>query len=186
MSARLLHAMARRIRMLLARSVVTLVNDALMVQGLQVTVLDGEVAQVQRFQEYGFTSVPLAGAEAILAAIAGARSHLVAIAVDDGRYRLKNLQDGEVALYTDEGDVIHFKRGRIMDVIAGNAINVTAPQVTVTATTKVTLDTPEVHCTGKITADGDISTTANMAAVNVTATTEVTASGITLTSRAAA
>jgi phage baseplate assembly protein V len=169
--------------MVVARGVVRLVNDALLVQGLQVTVLDGEVAQVQRFQEYGYTSVPLAGAEAVLAAVAGARSHLVAIAVDDGRYRLKNLVDGEVALYTDEGDTIHFQRGRIIAVNAGNAINVSAPQVTVTATTKVTLDTPEVHCTGKITAVGNISTEADMTAVNVTATTEVMANGITLTSR---
>jgi phage baseplate assembly protein V len=167
--------------MLLARSVVKLVNDALMVQGLQVTVLDGEVAQVQRFQEYGFTSVPLAGAEAIVAAIAGVRSHLVAIAVDDGRYRLKNLASGEVAIYTDEGDVIHFKRGRNIEVTSGGSVKVTAPLVTVVASAKVTLDTPEVHCTHKLTVAEDITS-----GTTITAATEVTASGITLTSRAAA
>lgn len=179
MSAAALRTLARRVRMLLARSVVTLVNDALKVQGLQITVLQGEVAQVQRFQEYGFTSVPLPGAEAIVAALAGVRSHLVAIAVDDGRYRLKGLQGGEVALYTDEGDVIHFKRGKSIEITSGGSVKVTAPEVTVTASTKVTLDSPEVHCTQKLTVAGDISAT------NVTATTEVTANGITLTSRAA-
>lgn len=167
--------------MAIARGVVRMVNDALMVQSLQVTVLDGEIANVQRFQEYGFTSVPMSGAEAILAAVAGARSHLVAIAVDDGRYRMKNLQDGEVALYTDEGDSIVLKRGRIIAVTAGEEIDVSAPQVKVTATTKVTLDTPEVHCTGKITAAGDITTQ-----TQVVATNQVSAAGITLTSRAAA
>lgn len=167
--------------MLLARSVVKLVNDALMVQGLQVTVLDGEVAQVQRFQEYGFTSVPLAGAEAIVAAIAGVRSHLVAIAVDDGRYRLKNLVAGEVAIYTDEGDVIRFKRGRNIEVTSGGSVKVTAPDVTVEASTKVTLATPEVHCTHKLTVAEDITSGGK-----ITAATEVTANGITLTSRAAA
>lgn len=181
MSARVVNVLARRIRMLLARGVVALVNDALKIQKLQVTVLDGEVDQVQRFQEYGFTSNPLQGAEAILAAIAGVRGHMVAIAVDDGRYRLKNMQSGEVALYTDEGDCIHFKRGRIVEVIAGSALKVTSPDVTVTASSKVTLDTPEVHCTGKISADGDITTQ-----TQVTAQNEVTANGVTLTSRAAA
>lgn len=180
MSARALQALARRIRMAVARGVVRLVNDALLVQGLQVTVLDGETVNVQRFQEYGFTSVPLAGAEAVLAAIAGARSHLVAIAVDDGRYRLKDLQGGEVALYTDQGDSIVLKRGRIIAVTAGAELDVSAPLVTVTATTKVTLDTPEVHCTHKLTVGEDIS------CANLTATTQVTAAGITLTSRAAA
>jgi len=180
LSAAALRTLARRVRMLLARSVVAMVNDALKVQGLQITVLDGEVAQVQRFQEYGFTSVPLPGAEAIVAALAGARSHLVAIAVDDGRYRLKGLQKGEVALYTDEGDVIQFKRGNVIEVTSAGSVEVTAPQVTVLASTKVTLDSPEVHCTHKLTVAGDIT------AKNVTADTEVTANGITLTSRAAA
>jgi phage baseplate assembly protein V len=166
--------------MAIARGVVRMVNDALMVQSLQVTVLDGETANVQRFQEYGFTSVPMSGAEAILAAVAGARSHLVAIAVDDGRYRLKNLQDGEVALYTDEGDSIVLKRGRIIAVTAGAEIDVSAPQVKVIATTKVTLDTPEVHCTHKLTVAEDIT------CANLTADTEVSAAGVTLTSRAAA
>lgn len=166
--------------MAMARGVVRLVNDALMVQSLQVTVLDGETANVQRFQEYGYSSVPKPGAEAVLAAIAGVRSHLVAIAVDDGRYRLKNLQAGEVALYTDEGDSIVLKRGRIIAVNAGAQLNVSAPQVTVTATTKVTLDTPEVHCTHKLTVAEDIT------CANLTADTEVSAAGVTLTSRAAA
>lgn len=179
MSARALQALARRIRMAVARGVVRLVKDGLMIQGLQVTVLDGETVNVQRFQEYGFTSVPLAGAEAVLAAIAGARSHLVAIAVDDGRHRLKGLQDGEVALYTDEGDSIVLKRGRIIAVTAGAQLNVSAPQVTVKATTKVTLDSPEVHCTHKLTVAEDIT------CANLTADTEVSAAGVTLTSRAA-
>ncbi|MCP1375398.1 phage baseplate assembly protein V [Dyella lutea] len=180
MSTRALHALARRIRMAIGRGVVRLVNDTLMVQGLQVTVLDGETANVQRFQEYGYTSVPLSGAEAILASIAGVRSHLVAIAVDDGRYRLKNLHSGEVALYTDEGDSIVLKRGRIIAVTAGAELDVSAPMVNVAATTKVTLDTPEVHCTHKLTVAEEITCD------SLTATTEVSANGITLTSRAAA
>jgi len=180
LSAAALRTLARRVRMLLARSVVTMVNDALKVQGLQITVLSGEVAQVQRFQEYGFTSVPLPGAEAVVAALAGVRSHLVAIAVDDGRYRLKSLQKGEVALYTDEGDVIQFKRGKVIEIVSGGTVKVTAPQVTVTATAKITLDAPEVEVTQNLKVVGDI--TAN----NVTADTEVTANGITLTSRASA
>ena len=180
MSARILNGLARRIRMLVARGVISLVNDAAKVQQVQVVVL-GDPLDAQRFQEYGYTSVPLPGAEAAVSTMSGVASHLVIIATEDGRYRPKNLQAGQVALYTDEGDQIVFERGRIISVTAGIALKVTAPEVTVTATTKVTLDSPEVDLTGKLNVAGDIATQGQ-----VTAATEVTANGITLTSRAQA
>lgn len=180
MSERILSGLARRIRMLVARGVVSLVNDGAKVQGIQLLVL-GDPVNAQRFQEYGFTSVPLQGAEVAVAAMSGVASHLVVLATEDGRYRPNSLQPGQVALYTDEGDQIVFERGRVIAITAGNALNVTAPQVTVTASTKVTLDTPEVDVTGALKVTGDITTQGQ-----VTASVQVTAAGITLTSRAAA
>lgn len=152
--------LARRIRLMAGRAVVHLVNDALKVQGMQIGVLADETANVQRFQEYGFTSNPLAGAEAVMLCMAGVRSHGIVIATEDGRYRLKNLAPGEVALYTDEGDTIIFKRGKEIDITSGgkvkvnaqDEVDVAAPNVKITAPTKITADTPELHCTGKITA----------------------------------
>lgn len=179
MSAHILNAMARRIRMLVARGVVSLVNDGAKVQGVQLLVL-GDPVSAQRFQEYGFTSVPQQGAEAAVASMSGVASHLVILATDDGRYRPTNLQAGQVALYTDEGDQIVFERGRVIAITAGNALNVTAPQVTVTASTKVTLNTPEVDMSGNLVVSGNIT------AQQVTGQQQVTANGITLTSRAAA
>lgn len=179
MSTRILNAMARRIRMLVARGVVSLVNDGAKVQGVQVLVL-GDAVNAQRFQEYGYTSVPLAGAEAAVAAMSGVASHLVILATEDGRYRPQNLQPGQVALYTDEGDQIIFERGRVIGITAGNAINVTAPVVTVAATTQVNINTPTVNMSGNLNVEG------NVTAQQVTGQQQVTADGITLTSRAAA
>lgn len=159
--------LARRIRLMSARAVVKLVNDGLNVQGLQLGILANEVSDVQRFQEYGFTSVPQDGAEAVVLSIAGVRSHGIVVATEDGRYRLKNLKQGEVALYTDEGDSIHFKRGKIIAITSGSEVDVTAPTVKVTATSKVTFDTPELHCTGKITADDDISSSTDVLAAGI-------------------
>jgi phage baseplate assembly protein V len=110
LTERLMGRLARRLRLLAARAVVKVVNDALKAQGLQVTLLAGEVADgVERVQEYGFTSVPEAGAEAVVLAIGGNRGHLVAVAVDDRRYRKKGLAAGEVALYTKFGSEVHLK-----------------------------------------------------------------------------
>ena len=154
---RLLAPLARRIRLIVSRAVVTVVYDGLKMQGLQLTLLAGETAdQVERFQEYGFTSVPKAGAEAIAAAIGGARGHLVAIAVDDRRYRMQDMQPGEVALYTDEGDYIKLSRGRIIQVVAGAEVDVTAPTIKFTASNSMTFDTPQAHFTGAVAPDGDM------------------------------
>ena len=139
---RLLGPIWRRIRLLVSRGVLKLVDDSLKLQGVQLGLLGGQPAWAERFQEYGYTSHPHPGAEAIVAAVGGARSHLAAIAVDDRRYRVTNLQPGEVCLYTDEGDEIRMKRGRIISVIAGSKLDVTAPEVVVTASTSVTFDTP--------------------------------------------
>ena len=60
-------------------------------------------------QHYGFTSRPLKGAQGI-GICNGNREDLVIIATEDQRYRLQ-IKNGEVALYTDQGDCIHLKRG---------------------------------------------------------------------------
>ena len=184
---RVTDALARRVRMLVSRAVVNLVDDARKVQSMQLSVLDGEVADAQRFQEYGFTSVPLAGAEALVAAVSGVRSHRVVVAVEDGRYRLKSLQPGEVALYDNSGNVVHLQNGQIIAITAKTEVHVTAPTCTVTASDSVTIDTPTATFTGDVSIDGTLATQGDITTqTQVTAQVEVTAAGITLTSRAEA
>lgn len=155
---RLLAPLRRRVDNMVARAVVRLVNDNATMQALQLEVLKGETRDgVERFQEYGFTSHPHPGAEAAVVFAAGDRSHGLIVAVDDRRYRMKNLQQGEVAVYTDEGDYIKLARGRVIEIVAGDKLDVTAPEVVVKASTSVTLDTPTVHCTGDFSADGEVS-----------------------------
>lgn len=130
---------ARRIRLAAARAVVRLVDDAIALQLLQVDLLAGETRDgVERFQEYGFTCHPHAGAEAVAVSLGGNRAHTLIIAVDDRRYRVKNLAAGEVCLYTDEDQGgphrIHLKRGREIHLIAGaSSIVMTPAGITITA-----------------------------------------------------
>jgi phage gp46-like protein len=99
---------------LLARGTVVLANSASKLQSLQMRLTAGEVNDdMEHFEPYGFTSHPLAGAEGVVTFIGGDRSHAIALVIADRRYRLQSLASGEVAIYTDEGDKIHFKRGRI-------------------------------------------------------------------------
>jgi phage gp45-like len=70
------------------------------------------------FQHYGLTSRPLPGAEII---IIREGNHIIAIGSDDRRYRLA-VEEGEVALYTDEGDKIHLKRDKTIHIVSGNKL----------------------------------------------------------------
>ncbi|WP_282265917.1 phage baseplate assembly protein V [Stenotrophomonas sp. PS02298] len=138
-----------KLRLMISRAVVALIDDARQVQELQLEMLDEEArAKSERFQQYGFTSVPLPGAEAIVVAVGGSRSHMVALAVDDRRYRKRDLAPGEVSLYSHEGDYVLFKNGRIVEVRAGTSLRVDAPNAVYTG---------NLHVEGNITCDGDIS-----------------------------
>ncbi|MCL9999231.1 MAG: phage baseplate assembly protein V [Erythrobacter sp.] len=120
-----------RVRGMVARAIVRLVDDARQAQELQLELLTDESQDaVERFQNYGLTSVPHAGAEALVVFAGGLRSHGVVLAVEDRRYRLTGLEEGEVALFDDLGNVIKLGRERI-DVTAVTELRVEAPRVIV-------------------------------------------------------
>lgn len=120
-----------RLRLMIGRAIVRLVDDATSAQSMQLELLAGETQDaVERLQDYGFTSVPHPGAEALVACTGGLRSHAVAIRVEDRRYRLKGLQAGEVAIYDDLGNVIQLGRDRV-EIIAVSEVRVEAPLVKV-------------------------------------------------------
>lgn len=125
-------SIADRVRGMISRAVIGLVNDAAKLQALQVTLLAGQTPDdVERFQSYGLTSVPHPGAEGIALAIGGSTGHTVVIAVDDRRYRIKGLANGEVALYDDIGHRVHLTRAGVVIDAAGNALAIiNAPLVT--------------------------------------------------------
>jgi phage baseplate assembly protein V len=138
------------------RGTITLIDDTKKIQSAQAKFNGDEVLDgFERFQDYGFTSNPHPGSEGVAVFPGGKRSNGIIIKVDDRRYRLKGLEDGEVAIYTDEGDKIVLKRG--------NKIEVTTHEYIVNASTKISFVTPlfEVDAansnyTGKITAQNDI------------------------------
>lgn len=136
-------------RNMVSRAVLALINDAAKLQRVQIAMrADEERGDVERFQDYGFTSVPFPGAEAVALSVGGSRSHMVVIAVEDRRYRLTGLEAGEVAIYTDEGDKILLKRGREIEVTAGTRVTIDAPD---------TLIKGNLHVEGDTTCDGDVS-----------------------------
>lgn len=93
------------------------------------------------FQHYGFTSRPLAGAELV---IINEGNHYIAIASDDRNYRIA-VENGEVALYTDEGDKVHLKRDKTIEIVSGNKLIATVENE-VDITTKTAKVVASVLC----------------------------------------
>jgi phage baseplate assembly protein V len=126
-------AMANRVRMMIGRAIIGLVNDAAKAQEVQIELLDEEIQDgAERYSNYGFTSVPHAGAEAVVVCIGGLRSHGIVIATEDRRYRLTGLADGEVAIYDDLGQKVHLARDGIR-IETDQKVTVNADSVEVTA-----------------------------------------------------
>jgi len=114
---KLMQPLRNRVMLMVARGVLKMTNDKGGLQTAQISLLEDELRdKVERVQDYGFTGNPLPGAEAITLFVGGNRDHGLIIKVDDRRYRLKALKGGEVAMYTDEGDFIHMKRDRNIEV----------------------------------------------------------------------
>ncbi|MEG1604097.1 MAG: phage baseplate assembly protein [Cloacibacillus sp.] len=145
---KLTRPVAQKAALASARCIIKLVNDSVPLQSVQIDALAGETrSDVERVQEYGFTSMPQADCRGIAIFIGGDRSSGVVIATDDTRYRKKDLLPGEVAIYTDEGDYIHFKRGKEIEIVTGCKLIVTAPQTEITG---------DISILGNVTVSGDV------------------------------
>lgn len=154
---KLLAPLWRRVRLIADRAIVTAVTDSFNRQGLQLKVLADEAADdVERFQNYGHTSVPPAGSEAIVLGIGGARAGLVAIAVEDKSVRPKDLEAGDNCLYHLEGHRIILRKDGLLELEAKTVI--------INASEKLSIISPDneiqgpLHVTGEITSDTDVKT----------------------------
>jgi len=105
-------------------------------------ILHGEVARrVKRVQPYGFISRPTPGMETFVGPILGSSGNLIYFGENDSAFRPMDLEPGEVAVYSDEGDALIFRRGRDVNLDVGANVAITAGEdVTATAGGIVKLD----------------------------------------------
>lgn len=168
---RMLEPLRRRIMMTVGRSVIRSVNDDLGRQLAQIEIMKGELRDaVERMQEYGFTSVPHAGADAAVVFVSGNREQGIIIAVDDRRYRLTGLAAGEVAIHDDQGQKVHLTRtGIVVDTpfdlsaaVGGDVDVGVGGSVTATVVGAVSVTAPTVSITGNLNVTGSITATADI------------------------
>lgn len=159
--------------------------------GLEVEGLAGEQVATELVQHYGFTSAPLPGAEMIVLPIGGRTNHSVVVATEDGRYRIQ-VVEGEVSLYTDEGDYIHMKRGRLVEVNtvdllinAANSVEINTTDyrlnASASARTTTTLHDLVAHASATTTTQVSLLTAQASASVITPALTATVATGVIVT-----
>ncbi len=118
-----LRPLANRVMLMVARGVLRAINDAGGLQIVQTALLEGEMRdEVERMQNYGMTSHPHPGAEAACVFPTGNRDHGLAVAVDDRRYRPKQLAEGEVMVYSSFDQFLHLREDGALEIYAPKGI----------------------------------------------------------------
>ena len=118
---RFLEPIRVRLRMLVNRAIITLVNDTTRIQLMQIELMQDEIKDnVERVQNYGLTSNPVTGCEAVVVFPSGNRDHGLIVAVDDSRYRLKDLPEGGVALYDYDNNYVKLTKTNGIEIEAPN------------------------------------------------------------------
>ncbi len=131
-----------RIMLMIAVGDLTALTDGAGVQGAQVALLAGELADNARWvQNYGFASKPLGG-KCVVIFPGGNRDHPIIVGIDDPASRPGDLKPGEVCVFTDEGDRITLKRG--------NQVEIKTKTLVVKAEEKVRFETPLLEVLGQI------------------------------------
>lgn len=142
----------RRILMNVAPAKILATDDTGPIHRVQVN-LNGSpemIDQLAVMQHYGLNTHAPIGSDATAMFIAGQRSNAVIVATNNQKARLRNLQPGEVAVYTDEGDNLHFARQQAATLTAGNSFTATTKAATIKGTDTVTLDSPVSSVTDKL------------------------------------
>lgn len=123
---------------MVSRGVVKLIDDAKKCQTLQAELLADEVrSDIERFEDYGMTSHPPVDSELLFVAIGGNRSNGIAVRVFDRSIRPTGMADGDVCLYTADGERVYINKAD--DIVHLGAKSATALVALVGST--VTADT---------------------------------------------
>lgn len=145
---------------MIGRGRVTTSNDAGTAQVLQLRLSGLELRDTTpRIAEFGFSSRPPVGSDAVLVFVGGDRTNGIVIATGHQASRPTGLEEGETIVYDLFGKFIRFTRsGGIVIEANGSPVTVdNATTVTINASTEIQMNTPLLQVSGNIKAGGDIT-----------------------------
>ncbi|EER47728.1 phage baseplate assembly protein V [Actinobacillus minor NM305] len=146
------------------RGVLNLVKSGSDIQQVQVSGLADETIQdLELMQHFGFTSVPPAGTQVVVIPLGGKTTHGIIVATENGSFRVKNLKNGEVAIYDSSGSTIILKNNRVIDVEC-DAYNVKCKTYQVTASEGATINGDLTQAVGSFSTSGDVTASGDVSA----------------------
>ena len=119
----------RLVQLSISQCTLATVDDSKGIQTVQIGLLAEEIQEVERFQNYGFTSHPILGAEGVAVFVGGNREHGVVVAMDDRAARKKGNGPGSVTMYDVFGtEIILDAQGNIqmngVNIVVGGKLTV--------------------------------------------------------------
>jgi len=127
----------RRVTGMILRGLVDIVDDAEGVQNVQVKLMAKQLANAERFQEFGFSSNPPKESEVVVLFVSSNQDHPIIVASNNAEHRPKDLAEGDSCLFDAHG----------------NIIKLTENGIEITTNGTMTID-GEVEVTGELTANG--------------------------------
>lgn len=107
---RLIEPIKNRLMLMINRATVDIVDDSGSIQSQQVKVLAGETkSKVPSVHQFGFSSNPPPGSDAIMISVNGNRENSVIIGHENREFRFTNLEEGDSIQYNKEGKFVHVK-----------------------------------------------------------------------------
>jgi phage baseplate assembly protein V len=158
-------ALRQRVMNMVTRGVIAESDDEPGVQNVQVSLLHQEAkVAVERMQNYGFSGHAPRDSEVVIVFFGGGRDHGIIVGTDSRAARMTGLVEGEVAVYTDEGDSIVLKRNNTVEVTTKHLIakaeedaTVETKRAIIKAEEKATIEAPDILLKGNVTIDGSLS-----------------------------
>lgn len=137
------------------------------VQRARAEALDDDAKDdAERWQDYGFAANPVDG-QGLVLNVAG---HTIVVRLDRIAER-PQLDAYEVALWHKEGHMVRLKAGKVVEVScdelvvnAATSVAINSPWVTVSASSGVTLDTPQVQASGDVAVAGSAAVSGGVGA----------------------
>lgn len=139
-----LDRLQNRITRMFARGVLSFVDDSKTIQYVQAKLNALEtIGDIPRIAEYGFTSNPPLGSEALVICGGGDRTNGVVIATSNAQFRVTALKSGEVCIHDNSGQKVYLSQ-------SGMVLDGGGKPITITNTPDILADTPMLKCTGDI------------------------------------
>ena len=102
-----INKIANRIKSAVCKAIIESVSDGNEIQLVKIAGMDNDVQSgVERIQEYGITSNPPIGSEAVVLYVGGNKDHGIVVKTDSGEFRIQSLKSGEVCIYSQHGQKI--------------------------------------------------------------------------------